>query len=476
MKKIHIGLIVVISVLLIGSICYGGLALYANQNILPKGVMLSGWDIGGRPAREVLNELDERLKAMESIQVQFFGDHLNGEEETLSLREAGVKYEANDFRSAVSKFTEGDLWERALYRYQFEKIWSIYPDWDLDTLKKRFHTEWEKDRFGEPVNAVRSITGDIVRYIPEQTTFRIDWTALSDRFGAAIPSDFSVLQSDPPEIIMVELPLTLLVPDVTVKSLQAEGIERKIIQFSTQLGASGPGRVHNITAAAKAVNGMILKPGDEFNYAEVVERARQKFGFKQAPVIVSGKLVPGIGGGICQVSSTVYNAVLLTGLEVTERRSHSLPVNYLPKGQDATFAEGYINFRFRNNTGKHLLIHAEVTGRTLTLKFFGTFPKDTVYSLESKIVQGIPAPLKYVRDGSLSPGKHRVLQNGKPGYVVETYRIKKVNGKVTERIRISRDIYRGQSTIVGMNPSNGELPGARDLPKAPVVEDGVSNP
>ncbi|UNK18044.1 VanW family protein [Paenibacillus sp. N3/727] len=476
MKKIHIGLIVVISLLLIGSICYGGLALYANQNILPKGVMLSGWDIGGRPAREVLNELDERLKAMESIQVQFFGDHLNGEEETLSLREAGVKYEANDFRSAVSKFTAGNLWERALYRYRFEKIWSIYPDWDLDTLKKRFHTEWEKDRFGEPVNAVRSITGDIVRYSPEQTTFRIDWTALSDQLGAAIPGDFSVLQSDPPEIIMVELPLTLLVPDVTVKSLQAEGIERKIIQFSTQLGASGPGRVHNITAAAKAVNGMILKPGDEFNYAEVVERARQKFGFKQAPVIVSGKLVPGIGGGICQVSSTVYNAVLLTGLEVTERRSHSLPVNYLPKGQDATFAEGYINFRFRNNTGKHLLIHAEVTGRTLTLKFFGTFPKDTVYSLESKIVQGIPAPLKYVRDGSLSPGKHRVLQNGKPGYVVETYRIKKVNGKVTERIRISRDIYRGQSTIVGMNPSNGELPGARDLPKAPVVEDGVSNP
>ncbi|MGM1050452.1 MAG: VanW family protein [Bacillota bacterium] len=476
MKKIHIGLIVVISVLLIGSICYGGLALYANQNILPKGVMLSGWDIGGRPAREVLIELDERLKAMESIQVQFFGDHLNGEEETLSLREAGVKYEANDFRSAVSKFTEGDLWERALYRYRFEKIWSIYPDWDLDTLKKRFHTEWEKDRFGEPVNAVRSITGDIVRYTPEQTTFRIDWTALSDRFGAAIPGDFSVLQSDPLEIIMVELPLTLLVPDVTVRSLQAEGIERKIIQFSTQLGASGPGRVHNITAAAKAVNGMILKPGDEFNYAEVVERARQKFGFKQAPVIVSGKLVPGIGGGICQVSSTVYNAVLLTGLEVTERRSHSLPVNYLPKGQDATFAEGYINFRFRNNTGKHLLIHAEVTGRTLTLKFFGTFPKDTVYSLESKTVQGIPAPLKYVRDGSLSPGKHRVLQNGKPGYVVETHRIKKVNGKVTERIRISRDIYRGQSTIVGMNPSNGELPGARDLPKAPVVEDGVSNP
>lgn len=476
MKKIHVGLIVVISLLLIGSLCYGGLALYTNQHLLPKNVMLSGWDIGGRPIREVMSELDERLKAMDSILVQFIGEQLNGDEEILSLKEAGLQYNADDFQSAVAKFTEGGLWERALYRYRFEKVWNIQPDWNLDTLKKKFHAEWEKDRFGEPVNAVRSISGDIVRYTPEQTTFRIDWAALADRFVAAIPGDFSVLQSDQPEIIMIDLPLTLLAPDVTVKSLQAEGIERKIIQFSTQLGASGPGRVHNITAAANAVDGMILKPGDEFNYAEVVEKAQQKYGFKEAPVIVSGKLVPGIGGGICQVSSTLYNAVLLTGLEVTERRNHSLPVNYLPKGQDATFAEGYLNFRFRNNTGKHLLIQAEVIGRTLTLKFFGTFPKDTVYSLQSKTLQNIPAPMKYVQDGSLSPGQHRVLQNGKPGYVVETYRIKKVNGKVTERVKISRDIYRGQSTIVGMNPSNGVLPGARDLPKAPVVEDGVSTP
>lgn len=476
MKKIHIGLIIVTSILLLSSICYGVLTLYVNQNILPKNVTLSGWNIGGKSTSEVLHELDNRLRAMEAIQVRFGGEPMSGDEEVVSLQDAGVQYEAEEFRSAVSRFMEGGLWERAVYRYKFNPTWSIQLTWDQDVLKKRFHTEWEKERFGEPVNAVRTISDDIVRYSPEQTTFRIDWTAMGDRFNAAIPGDFSPLETNPPADIIMEIPLTLHAPDVTVKSLQAEGIERKIIEFSTYLGASGPGRVHNVTSAAKAVDGMILKPGDEFNYAEVVERAQDKYGFKEAPVIVSGKLVPGIGGGICQVSSTIYNAVLLTGLEVTERRNHSLPVNYLPKGQDATFAEGYINFRFRNNTGKHLLIRSEVNGKTLTLKFFGTFPKNTVYSLESQTVQSIPAPLKYVRDTSLASGNHRVIQNGKPGYVVETYRVKKVDGKITERERISRDIYRGQSTIIGMNPSNGELPSSRDLPKAPVVEDGVTNP
>ncbi|MFC7679280.1 VanW family protein [Paenibacillus sp. GCM10028914] len=476
MKKIHLGLIIFISLLLVGSICYGGLTLYANQKTIPKNVMLSGWNIGGKPAAEVLHELDERLSAMESLQVQFHGEQMNGEAELLSLKEAGVEYEADDFRDALSKLMEGDLWERAEYRYKFNKQWSIYTGHDLDILKKRFHSEWEKERFGEAVNAVRSITDDIVRYSPEKTAFRIDWAVLSDQFSAAIPGDFSPLQADPPKPIVLELPLTKRLPDVTVKSLQAEGIERKIIEFSTYLGASGPGRVHNVTAAAQAVDGMILKPGDEFNYAEVVEKAQQEYGFEEAPVIVSGKLVPGIGGGICQVSSTLYNAVLLTGLEVTERRNHSLPVNYLPLGQDATFAEGYINFRFRNNTGKHLLIRSEVQEKTLTLKFFGTFPKDTEYSLESKTVESIPPPMKYVRDASLSAGTHRIIQEGKTGYVVETYRVKRENGKIIDQERISRDIYRGQSTIIGMNPSNGELPNSQDLPNTPIVEDGISIP
>lgn len=222
---------------------------------------------------------------------------------------------------------------------------------------------------------------------------------------------------------------------------------------------------------------MILKPGDEFNYAHIIDVAKKEYGFEEAPVIVNGKLVPGIGGGICQVSSTVYHAALLIGLEITERRNHSLPVSYLPKGQDATFAEGAINFRFRNNTGKHLLILSEVSHGNLTLKMFGTFPENTEYELVSTTIETLPSPEKVIHNNSLPPGLKQVVQNGKPGYVVETYRTKKVNGKVVENVKISKDTYRPQNSIVAINPTNEvPLPDANETPKEEVVEDGISAP
>ncbi|NMO96670.1 VanW family protein [Paenibacillus lemnae] len=476
MKKLHLALIVLISILLMCSLIYGGLWLYSGQKQLPKGVQLSGWNVGKLKAEQVLSELEHRLAAMKQLKVEFGGLPDAGKPEIMTLAEAGVSYEADDFTKAVLQLQEGHVLKRALYRYRFQKSWTFSADWDMSLLKQRLNTEWERERFGDPVNAMRSIKGDAVTYTPGKTSLRIGWMRLQDMFTAALPGTKQFHSPDQKEIINIELPLEPIEPEVTLSSLKDEGIERKIMEFSTYLGASGPGRVHNVTSAAQAVDGIILKPGDVFNYAEVIAKAQKEYGFREAPVIISGRLVPGIGGGICQVSSTLYNAVLLTGLEVVERRNHSLPVNYVSKGRDATYAEGAINFRFRNNTGKHLLLRAQVIGKSVTIKFFGTFPKDTVYYLETKTIENIPAPQKYVRDSSLAPGQRKVLQPGKPGYIVETYRVKRVNGKVLKREIISRDVYRGQSSLIGMNPTRGEIPGSRDFPKAPVVEDGVSGP
>src|SRR5690606_20121148 len=114
-----------------------------------------------------------------------------------------------------------------------------------------------------------------------------------------------------------------------------------------------------------------------------IARAEELYEYREAPVILNGKLVPGIGCGICQVSSTLYNAVLRSGLEIVERRNHSLPVAYLPIGQDATYAGGAINFRFKNTTGKHLIIRTEVKDRELIVKLFGTMPDNVRYDVES---------------------------------------------------------------------------------------------
>lgn len=231
---------------------------------------------------------------------------------------------------------------------------------------------------------------------------------------AAAPTRFSRLLSLQEKGITLEVPLTILQPDITLNALKEQGIERKIMQFSTSLGASGPGRIYNVESAAKAVNGTVLPPGAVFDYGKAIEKAKIEYGFREAPVIVNGKLQAGVGGGICQVSSTLYNAALRTGLEIVERRNHSLPVNYLPKGQDATFAEGYINFRFRNTTGKYLVIKAAVQGRSLSIKLFGTFPKNVTYKVHSQIVEVLPPVDKYVNDPSLPVEAHALYKMGKP--------------------------------------------------------------
>ena len=204
----------------------------------------------------------------------------------------------------------------------------------------------------------------------------------------------------------------------------------------------------------------MMKPGDVFDYGEIIRLTERETGYREAPVILNGKLTPGIGGGICQVSSTLYNAVLRAGLEIVERRSHSLPVSYLPKGQDATYAEGYINFRFRNTSGKHLIIQSVVRDGLLTVKLFGTLPKNVRYEIRSQTIRTLPPEEETKSSPLLAPGQRIQLMPGRNGYIVDTYRIKYVNGVFQSRVRLSRDTYKSQPSVVEVGPSAGSFQSA----------------
>ncbi len=201
---------------------------------------------------------------------------------------------------------------------------------------------------------------------------------------------------------------------------------------------------------------------------------------------MNGRVVPGIGGGICQVSSTLYNAALLAGLDIVERRNHSKAVPYLPMGRDATFAEGYLNFRFRNSTEHHMVIRTEVSNRTLTVKLFGTMPKATRYIIETKLVKTIQPPVREIVSSSAGRGGRVVLKQGTVGYIVEVYRTRMEHDKKTERELISTDTYPALPTIVGVSRKtdvkpdedpftspDGLLP---DQGANPIVEDGLLLP
>ncbi|OAB73683.1 hypothetical protein PNBC_13440 [Paenibacillus crassostreae] len=395
-----------------------------------------------------------------------------------TLAEAGVQYEAEHFRQSIIQLQKGNWLQRLSYRWNFERNYSITSHWDPALMKSVYNAAWEQEKFGKFVNASRRInSSDQVVYTPGISANRLDWNIIETRMVDLIPRDFEVLEPPNEDPLVLELPFRLERPEIDIEDLKKEGIERKIMEFSTYLRSSAEGRVFNVNSAAQATNGMILKPGDVFDYGQVIALAEKQYGFREAPVILNGKFVPGIGGGICQVSSTIYSAAIRLGLDIVERRSHSMPVSYLPKGQDATFATGSINFRFKNNTGKHLLIQANVQGRTLTIKFFGTFPTNVRYDIESVVVETLTPSNKYVRNATLPVGAQEILQHGTIGYVVDTYQIKKVDGIVKGKKRISRDTYLPQKRLISVHPKNDKDIGTPIAPeKKQIIEDGVSGP
>ncbi len=143
-----------------------------------------------------------------------------------------------------------------------------------------------------------------------------------------------------------------------------------IAQYTTYFDASIINRSENIRLAAKALDGKLLAPGERFSFNKTVGQRTVEAGYKEAMIIVGKTYVPGLGGGICQVSSTLYNVAVLAQLEILERHHHSLPVNYVPPGQDATVNFPYFDFRFRNITDTYLLIRSFVEGNSLTSQIY----------------------------------------------------------------------------------------------------------
>lgn len=444
---------------------------YVANTTIPPHVKLSSWAVGGMEIDQFQQAYKQKLANLEAVPFVFTFTPTEITPVSTTLKQLGVTYEANDLFQALEKMKEGSLYERIRYRMDFPTDWSMGFQWDSEVWKQRFTPSWEEQAFGQPTNASREInTQDQVIYTPDKKVYRLDRIQLEQLIRVAIPNEWS----DKREIV-IEVPLVSKEAAVTLESLKEEGIDRKIIEMVTHIKPGDEGRIHNIVAASDTINDMILKPGEIFDYDKVIAEAERTYGFKEAPVILNGKLVPGIGGGICQVSSTLYNAALRTGLEIVERRNHSLPVAYLPLGLDATFSQGYLNFRFKNTTGKNIIIRSSTDNDRLTIKLFGTMDAAVSYKMETKTIKVIQPTVKYVVNTRLPAGSQQILQEGKVGYQVESYRIKLINGKEVSREKVATDTYKAQPRLIATH-TNDAKPDSNGEHPAPIIEDGVIGP
>lgn len=496
MRKSYYVWIGIALLLLTGLVAWRLIWSYAASDQIPEGTVLkqqggaagnglislgsdAAFALGGLTIDAALDDLAKRAEALRSLRLTI---HTNGKKQAAvwRLSELGVHIDTAQAASLIAGLRSGSIWDRFQYRRKFPNKLNIEMGWDRKKFEKQVRSVWGVLDANQPVNAVRTITSDDkVVYTPHQDAYRLDMSALLAQAQAALEAASTAQWGASPAAkdIVLALPLRTVHPDITLSRLQAEGVERMIASFTTDFSSSGRGRAHNVSAAAKTLHDWELAPGEVFDYRKVISLTRDKYGFREAPVILNGELVPGIGGGICQVSSTLYNAALLAGLEMVERRNHSLPVSYLPKGRDATFAEGAINFKFKNTTGKHIIIRTKTSGGKLTVKLFGTMPRNVKYKLQSTTVKVIQPPIKEVPSATVPAGQRLLMQSGKSGYIIETYRIKLQDGKEVSRSKISRDTYKAQPTVYSVSPEHsgpGAIqPGDEYSNRKQLLEDGV---
>ena len=242
-----------------------------------------------------------------------------------------------------------------------------------------------------------------------------------------------------------------------------ENLTQKISSFSTNVADSTGGRKHNVKRALEQFNGFVINPNQQVSFNEIIGEHTLENGYKTATIIYNGEFTDGIGGGICQASSTLYNALLQGGVEINEVHKHSLPVRYVPLGLDAMVAEHTADLRFTNTSEYPIYIHTFSDSNSVTVELY-SHKLDCVYRTRSETIATLDSPGDKVVPDTEGKYSNKVLFKGeyfrvsypKDGYEAKAYLQKIVDGEIVEENEIRHEVYQAQKGLV--------IEGVEDVP------------
>lgn len=256
----------------------------------------------------------------------------------------------------------------------------------------------------------------------------------------------SLLEENQEEYI-IELEYTY--PEITINDLNINIFRDKLAAFTTYYDTSNKDRSNNLELAASKINGKVLSSGEEFSYNSIVGARTIESGYKESKIYSNGQVIDGLGGGICQISSTLYNAVFLANLDITERYNHQFLTSYVKAGQDATVVYGSKDLKFKNNRSFPIKIETKVNSGVVTCAIYG-IKEDTDYDIgfDIETVSSTEPNIKYEYDSSLAPGEQKIKQGGSNSMIVNVYKVVKLNGSIISKTFAYQDIYKSLDKIV----------------------------
>ncbi len=379
-----------------------------------------------------------------------------------------IKFDDEKFNSALNKLIEDNeiIASDDSYEIKDNKIY-IHKGTDGNKIDYELAKTYIATAM---INDVKNVEVPII----ESSCKKIDFEKLYDEVYVA-PQNASILSGDSFEVALDKagvffdledakseynktkagedfiIDLKEIEAEIKVSDLENELFKNVLSTFSSSYDETVTGRVQNLKVAAERCNGTILYPGDEFSYNKALGTRTVANGFAPGHSFAAGgRVVTTIGGGICQVSSALYNVVLEADLEVTNRVAHGMYVQYVKPSLDATVVDGVIDFKFKNNRKYPVKIEASAENGTVTVTLYGIKEKnEPIIEIESVILETIPYKTIKENDSTMKKGTTKVVQEPVDGYVSEAYRIEKdSNGKEISRTLISKDKYIATNEII----------------------------
>lgn len=447
-----------LAVLMGVAVVAGAASFYLQHegNAFPSGWHIAGVDASGLSPSEVRQRLEQFARAWERVVVTV---EARTQDDRLHWHTQATRKQLG--ASLDVEATLNHAWRQATQHSPLLRIvlgWvrrqtsrDVQPVVHVDTATlQTWLQKYKRDIEVPPRDArIRYIAAGRWQILPEERGIRLTSDAIARLKEALQRSDTLCL-----------LPLEEASPRITSQHLQP--IDSEWTVASTRYSERERNRSYNIRKAADSINGIVLLPGDEFSYNRVVGPRTLKEGFRRAPVIVKGELVSGDGGGVCQVSTTVYIAALQAGLHIVQRSKHAFPIGYAPPGLDATVVYGAIDLRFRNNTPSPIALVAEAKRGRMIVRVLGSSTHKRHAQIQRIVHAVLPAPVKTFPTDKLPAGMTRVINKGQRGWRVSVYRVITEPGKPPVREKVVTDYYRPQPKVVlvGQGQSEQKTPSA----------------
>jgi vancomycin resistance protein VanW len=415
--------------------------IYRNRNKILPGVSAFSVELGGlkkEEAQEILQPIaskivdsprilvfeDKELKFLPYKELDAFIDLNRAVEETYSIARIG---------NILNRIKDRIVVWRKGYEVPFRTDFSLQKFEDFQNKISSLINRNPSDAY---------IEGD--KIIESRTGVKLDL----ERFKEVIIESLKCLDE---KKYISDLPVIIVDPKITTQNILTElAIDVELETYSTSLENKEENTIYNIKLATEAINGILVKPEEIFSFNKYVGPAEKADGYKESTIIANGVFVNGYGGGICQVSSTLYNAVLFANLPIVERYNHSVygeATKYVPLGQDAAIFYGFKNLRFKNNSNHAMVIFSKVFRDRLQVSIFGADEDKAEVEIISKDKKVIDYQIIREKDSKLEAGQEIVVQEGVPGYQIKTYRIIRKDGE--EKIEfLAEDTYKSVPMII----------------------------